>query len=353
MFRIELDEHLALGLLELRHRSDLLNLMARNRQHLRGWFPDFDVDATEQGVKRRIRQVYEGLARGEGFAAGIFFDGVLCGYISQNDWNGAARSCALEYWLDAAFQGYGLITQTIAAVIDIGFGEQGLERIEIRIAVDNTRSRAVMDGLDIPLEGIARGAERRYGRQYDQAVYGVTPAIWREVREARDDVSEEIRARREARREELALRARVVDVLGAEVPIEVTGADWAYRMNVDLKPPFDVDDDDYLLRRLDLMVFRVEEDETMAYEDSLSVEIAWAPAAWLGGSALSRHRLRRFVRAWARGVERALGATDGVPDWFDERLGMADLALSLEDADAPVLSRGIRDRIVSGDSEKE
>jgi len=59
----------------------------------------------------------------------------------------------------------------VRALVDHAFGTWRLHRVEIRAAVDNTRSRAIPERLAFTQEGVAREAEQVGGRYVDQVVY--------------------------------------------------------------------------------------------------------------------------------------------------------------------------------------
>ena len=66
----------------------------------------------------------------------------------------------LGYWIRANHEGRGHITRACRALIDIGFEELGLHRIEIRAGLENARSRAVPERLGFTYEGIEREGSR-------------------------------------------------------------------------------------------------------------------------------------------------------------------------------------------------
>jgi len=85
----------------------------------------------------------------------------------------------IGYWIRAKHEGRGHITRACRAMIDIGFEELGLHRIEIRAGVDNARSRAVPERLGFTYEGIEREGSRGSRGFYDLAVYSLLDREWR------------------------------------------------------------------------------------------------------------------------------------------------------------------------------
>jgi ribosomal-protein-serine acetyltransferase len=83
------------------------------------------------------------------------------------------KSACLEYWLDAAEQGKGIMTASCRAMIEHAFGSVGLHRLTIRCAEENRRSRAIPERIGFRLEGIARDAEWLHDRFVHHAVYAM------------------------------------------------------------------------------------------------------------------------------------------------------------------------------------
>ena len=77
------------------------------------------------------------------------------------------------------FEGQGLITKACRRLIDYGFDERELHRIEIQAAADNRRSRAVAERLGFTLRSVMRDGHRQPDGTYvDQVVYGLLEHEW-------------------------------------------------------------------------------------------------------------------------------------------------------------------------------
>lgn len=177
------------------HGPGLFQLLETNRDHLRRWHPWVDLLRSEQDVSRAIIAWQQQDANQQGFHAGIWFNGKLCGMISHLHLDKANRWAALSYWLDAAHQGRGIMTESCRAMIAHGFEVWKLNRITIECATENTRSRAIPERLGFELEGIIRQVEWLGDHYADHAIYGLLNPASRP--ESRTADGSDISARRE------------------------------------------------------------------------------------------------------------------------------------------------------------
>lgn len=65
------------------------------------------------------------------------------------------------------------MTLSVKALVEAGFREYGLNRIEVACATGNARSRAIPERLGFKLEGVLREREYLYGRHVDHAIYSM------------------------------------------------------------------------------------------------------------------------------------------------------------------------------------
>jgi ribosomal-protein-serine acetyltransferase len=92
--------------------------------------------------------------------------------------NPYAGSGDVGYWVDADYEGRGLVSRSARALISSVFEEHGLARVELRTSVDNRRSRAVAERLGFGFEGTLPGGLRFTHRSDDVALYSVTAERW-------------------------------------------------------------------------------------------------------------------------------------------------------------------------------
>jgi len=181
MFRYAIAKGVELRLLEERHAEELFSLTNRSREHLRRWTPWIDSTRTTADSKAFIRRSLEQFSRGDGLVAGIWYNDSLAGVVSFDRISHENRSATIGYWIGMEYQKKGLMTRACEALIDYGFRELGLNRIEIWAAVDNLRSLAIPERLGFIREGTERQAQWLNDHFTDVVVYSMLRSEWRPV----------------------------------------------------------------------------------------------------------------------------------------------------------------------------
>ena len=179
MFSAQVEEGLALRLLELRHAEALFNLIDQNREHLSYWFHDVAETKTVENCKTDIQEALEKFSKGEAFQLGIWLDGALVGALGARDISSLFRSAEIGYWLAESYQGRGVMTRVCAHICTYLFEERALNRIEIRCSETNERSRAIPERLGFTLEGKLRQMGYTKDGLVDYLIYGLLAEDWR------------------------------------------------------------------------------------------------------------------------------------------------------------------------------
>ena len=69
------------------------------------------------------------------------------------------KSAEIGYWLSEPFQKSGIVTNAAQVLIDFAFRELNINRIQIKCATENFRSKKIPQRLGFRLEGIERAGE--------------------------------------------------------------------------------------------------------------------------------------------------------------------------------------------------
>jgi ribosomal-protein-serine acetyltransferase len=147
------------------------------RDRLREWLPWVDGMTTVEVEREFLSGVEEANRAGVGVHATIRQDGRFAGFAGLRI-DLLRHGAEIGYWLAGEFEGRGIMTRTVAAMVDVAVGPLGLHRIELLAATGNLRSRAVAERLGMALEGVRRDAEELATGFVDLAMYAVIAPDW-------------------------------------------------------------------------------------------------------------------------------------------------------------------------------
>ena len=178
MIKIAIEDGLYLKSLELREAEELLLLIDANRPYLREWLPWLDMTRSIDEMIVFVESTLRQLASNQGFQTAIWHHGQIVGIIGYHHLEWANRSTCIGYWLDERYQGRGFMTKACRALVDYAFDEWKLNRIEIRCAEENLKSRGIPDRLGFRAEGLLREAEWLYDHYVHHVVYALLAKDW-------------------------------------------------------------------------------------------------------------------------------------------------------------------------------
>lgn len=154
-------------------------LVDSNRPHLREWLPWVDHTRSTVDVLEFIGRAQKQLDANQGPNTGIWLEGRMVGNVGCHPIDWPNRNCSIGYWIDAAWQGKGLVSKCAASILDYLFYDARLHRVEIRCGTGNTRSCAIPQRLGFTREGVCGGAEWVNDRWLDLVVWGMLEDTWR------------------------------------------------------------------------------------------------------------------------------------------------------------------------------
>lgn len=162
-------------------RSDareLFKVIDSNRAHLREWLPWLDRNTNEGHSDEFIQSTISQSKQNQGFVCGVFLNSELVGTCGYHPIAQPIKEATIGYWLARFAVGNGLISRATVILIDHAFTSMGISKINIPVAVENHRSRAVCERLGLENEGIKKNAEYLYDRYVDHILYFTTCDSW-------------------------------------------------------------------------------------------------------------------------------------------------------------------------------
>jgi ribosomal-protein-serine acetyltransferase len=178
MLRHDLPGGCFLRLLEESDAADLYALVDGNRTYLARWLSWVEETRGAGDVLNFIRATRRQIAENKGFGVAIVEGDSIIGVIGFHSIDWTHGSTGIGYWLAEGHQGRGTMTEAVRALVAYAFEVWKLNRVEIRAAVANVRSRAIPERLGFKQEGILRQAGRIGDRFEDLVVYSMLAGEW-------------------------------------------------------------------------------------------------------------------------------------------------------------------------------
>ncbi len=171
--KITTDVHLRL--LRPEDSSLLANAYLRNRDHLAPWEPDRQEEFfTEQFQVEDIERRLALAATGEAFPLALVSNGRLVGRFNLAGISrGPFQSAGLGYWIDKDYQGRGLSSAAVSAIVQVARTTLGLHRIEASTLIHNVASQQVLIKNGFHQIGMAPHYLRIAGTWQDHNLYQV------------------------------------------------------------------------------------------------------------------------------------------------------------------------------------
>lgn len=159
--------------------SELFRLVDKNRKLLQPWLPWVPGVKRVEDSKKFIATSLKEQRKGVGLELGIWYQDKLVGCLGLHGLDKNNRRASLGCWLDFDYQGKGIITLSIKALVDYCFQKLKLNRIGFEAATKNTKSLALAERLGFAKEGVVREFEFVNNRFLDYSVFSVLEDEWK------------------------------------------------------------------------------------------------------------------------------------------------------------------------------
>lgn len=173
MFDYEIEAGLHLKPLKKSDAEYLYRLIQKSRDHLRTYLIFVDLTTRFEHTKQFVDESVLSNARGETFVTVIYKNHEIAGLVGFNSIDKDNRRAEIGYWLAEPFIGQGIMTKATRAIIAYGFDTLDLNRIDLKAATTNHKSRGVAKRLGFKEEGVIRDAEWIHDHYVDHVIYGL------------------------------------------------------------------------------------------------------------------------------------------------------------------------------------
>lgn len=169
---LSVSDDVELRLFEEADAEELQALIEVNRAHLEPWLP-WAAGQTLEDTLDFIRGALAQARGNEGFQAALMIGGSIAGVVGYVSVDWANRSTRIGYWLDERRQGRGTMTAAVRLLVEHALKTWRLNRVEIVVATENRRSRAIPERLGFREEGTLRHYQLLDGRYLDCVSYSM------------------------------------------------------------------------------------------------------------------------------------------------------------------------------------
>jgi ribosomal-protein-serine acetyltransferase len=173
MFNIKIDNELHLREVQMTDASIIFQIIDNERNYLRKWLPFVDFTKTSDDTESFIKSVLDETNVNREIVCVILHNEQIAGLIGFKNFDRANHKIEIGYWLSESKQGKGLVTKACAKLVDLAFTTMALNRVQIRVGVNNIKSKAIPKRLGFKFEGIERAGEFLNGLYIDLEVYSM------------------------------------------------------------------------------------------------------------------------------------------------------------------------------------
>lgn len=178
MFLYKIDDQLSLKQAEVNDAERLFELTESGREYMKEWLPWLDFTVTVDDTREFVKGTMLGYAENRSLTTVIIYEGEIVGTAGFNSINWSNKTAYIGYWLGHEYQGKGIMTRVAKGLTDYAFHHLKLNKVEIRAAEENKKSRGIPERLGFVKEGRIRHAEWLYDHFVDHIVYGVLADEW-------------------------------------------------------------------------------------------------------------------------------------------------------------------------------
>ena len=178
MLSHRLDESLELTCLQRAQAEPLFALIQTHRAYLSHWLSWPQEIQSLEDTQSFIRYSLQQFVAGQTRLYALMFRGELVGICGCNAINKRLQRVRLGYWLAEPWQGQGIVTRACRWLIAMAFEQWQMAVVEIAVAQDNHRSRAVCERLGMQPTICIPQAEQLADRLVDHLIYTLSREQW-------------------------------------------------------------------------------------------------------------------------------------------------------------------------------
>jgi ribosomal-protein-serine acetyltransferase len=163
---IKVDSEIELKQLEPSDSAGIFEVIDNQREYLGRWLPFVEYTRELTDTENFVASVVNAPEDQFEYVFAIRKNGKFVGLIGFKETDKKNKSTDIGYWISEKYQKQGIVTNSVEKLCDFAFNELGINRIQIRCAVENTPSNNVPKRLGFKLEGVEKQGELLSGNVF-------------------------------------------------------------------------------------------------------------------------------------------------------------------------------------------
>jgi len=169
---IRIDTDIELKQLEQSDSIDIFNTINNQRDYLGKWLPFVAFTKELSDTEKFVDSVINASEDRFEYVFAIRKSNKFVGLIGFKGTDKQNKKTEIGYWLSEKYQKQGIVIRSVEKLCDFAFNKQGINRIQIKCAVENISSKNIPKKLGFKFEGIERQGELLTGGFYtDLEIY--------------------------------------------------------------------------------------------------------------------------------------------------------------------------------------
>jgi len=169
---IKVDTEIELKQLEQSDSIDIFRTIDNQRDYLGKWLPFVAFTKEVSDTEKSVDSVVNATEDRFEYVFVIIKCKEFVGLIGFKDTDKLNKKTEIGYWLSEKYQKQGIVTKSVYKLCDFAFNKLGINRIQIKCAVENISSINIPKKLGFKFEGIERQGELLRGDFYtDLEIY--------------------------------------------------------------------------------------------------------------------------------------------------------------------------------------
>ena len=149
-----------------------------NKDFLQEWleWPKFYHE--EKNVIDYVSSIIDRFNNDEEYVYDIYYNDEFTGCIGLQNISKMDNRCEIGYWLSKKYNGKGIMTSAVKAILEYAFNELNFHKVSILCAPLNHKSNAIIKRCGLELEAVLRENELLNGKYIDSNLYSVLKDEW-------------------------------------------------------------------------------------------------------------------------------------------------------------------------------